>query len=66
MVDIEKIKDPIEKIALKDQINEFGQCPKQLFIIPHPPRNSTMIEKHFSLNNDEENEEEEEVEKKED
>ena len=53
MVDIEKIKDPIDKIALKDQINEFGQCPKQLFIIPHPPRNSTTIEKHLSFNNEE-------------
>lgn len=54
MVDIEAIKDPIEKIALRDQINEFGQCPKQLFIIPHPPRTSTNIEKHISFNEDEE------------
>lgn len=45
MVDIEAIKDPIQKIALKDQINEFGQCPKQIFIIPHPPRSSTLIER---------------------
>ena len=43
MVDIETVKDPIQKMALKDQINEFGQCPKQIFIIPHPPRNSTSI-----------------------
>jgi factor associated with neutral sphingomyelinase activation len=40
MVKVEEEKDPIKKIALKDQINEFGQCPKQIFIIPHPPRSS--------------------------
>ena len=49
MVDIQAIKDPIEKIALKDQINEFGQCPKQIFIIPHPPRNSTSIQHPISF-----------------
>lgn len=45
MVNIEDIKDPVQKMALKDQINEFGQCPKQIFIIPHPPRSSTTIER---------------------
>lgn len=45
MVDIQSIKDPIQKIALKDQINEFGQCPKQIFIIPHPPRSSNTIQR---------------------
>ena len=24
--------------ALDAQINEFGQCPQQLFTLPHPPR----------------------------
>ena len=38
MVDLDKITDPIEKNALKLQINEFGQTPKQLFKIPHPSR----------------------------
>ncbi len=45
MVNIEEIRDPVQKMALKDQINEFGQCPKQIFIIPHPPRSSTTIER---------------------
>ena len=40
MVDLDKITDPIEKNALKLQINEFGQTPKQLFKIPHPSRNA--------------------------
>lgn len=43
MVVIDDIKDPIQKMAIKDQINEFGQCPKQIFIIPHPSRMSTTI-----------------------
>lgn len=38
MVDIEDIKDPVEKKAIRVQINEFGQTPKQLFKIAHPPR----------------------------
>ena len=39
MVNIDKIDDKVQKLALKTQINEFGQCPKQLFKIPHPSRN---------------------------
>lgn len=27
-------------MGLKCQINEFGQCPKQIFRIPHPSRDS--------------------------
>ena len=42
MIDIEKIKDPIEKMGIKCQINEFGQCPKHIFKIPHPSRNSNQ------------------------
>ena len=38
MVDLEKIEDLVEKKAIRVQINEFGQTPKQLFKIPHPPR----------------------------
>lgn len=38
MVDLEEIKDPVEKKAIRVQINEFGQTPKQLFKIAHPPR----------------------------
>lgn len=39
-IDIEAIKDPIEKKAVVLQIQEFGQIPKQLFKTPHPSRNS--------------------------
>jgi factor associated with neutral sphingomyelinase activation len=42
MIDIESIRDPIEKMGIKCQINEFGQCPKQIFKIPHPSRNSNQ------------------------
>lgn len=42
MVDVEAIKDPIEKMSVKCQINEFGQCPKQIFKIPHPARNALV------------------------
>ena len=29
-------------MSVKCQINEFGQCPKQIFKIPHPPRNALV------------------------
>jgi hypothetical protein len=29
-------------MGIKCQINEFGQCPKQIFKIPHPSRNSNQ------------------------
>lgn len=37
-VDLDLIDDPVEKRAVKIQINEFGQTPKQLFKLPHPSR----------------------------
>lgn len=37
-VDIDSIKDPIEKAAVEIQINEYGQIPTQLFFSPHPKR----------------------------
>ena len=37
-VDLASISDPLERIAIEVQINEFGQTPKQLFKIPHPLR----------------------------
>ncbi len=37
-VDIDKIKDPLERDAIINQINEFGQTPKQLFVKSHPQR----------------------------
>lgn len=40
-VDIETIKDPFERYAIEQQINEFGQTPRQLFKYDHPPKYST-------------------------
>jgi hypothetical protein len=40
-VDLEKIKDPFERFATEQQINEFGQTPRQLFRYDHPPKHST-------------------------
>jgi len=37
-VDLEGIADPRERRALESQINEFGQCPRQLFGAAHLPR----------------------------
>ncbi len=37
-VDLDKISDPMERIAITIQINEFGQTPKQLFKSAHPHR----------------------------
>jgi len=37
-VDLDAISDPMERIAITIQINEFGQTPRQLFKSPHPPR----------------------------
>jgi len=37
-VDLEAVEDPDERLGLETQINEFGQCPRQLFSHPHPGR----------------------------
>jgi len=37
-VDLDAISDPLERISITLQINEFGQTPRQLFKTPHPPR----------------------------
>ncbi|KAK9801335.1 hypothetical protein WJX73_005585 [Symbiochloris irregularis] len=37
-VDVESITDSHTRLAMEAQINEFGQCPRQLFATPHPPR----------------------------
>jgi len=42
-VNLDAIMDPVEKNALKLQINEFGQTPKQIFKIPHPPRHDFKV-----------------------
>lgn len=40
-VEIESIRDPVERKSLEAQINEFGQTPHQLFTTPHPARRDT-------------------------
>ena len=42
-VDIDAIKDPLEKTSAIVQISSFGQIPKQLFTKPHPERITTLI-----------------------
>ena len=42
-MDIEQIADLTQKRAIEIQISEFGQTPKQLFKIPHPPRSSSVL-----------------------
>ena len=37
-VDLDAISDPMERVAITLQINEFGQTPRQLFKRPHPPK----------------------------
>lgn len=37
-VDVETIADSHTRLAMEAQINEFGQCPGQLFTVPHPCR----------------------------
>ncbi|KAJ3192933.1 Neurobeachin-like protein 1 [Irineochytrium annulatum] len=37
-INIDSVKDPVEKKSLEDQINNFGQTPSQLFMKPHPQR----------------------------
>ena len=33
----------IERRALEIQIQEFGQTPRQIFKIPHPPRSGELV-----------------------
>lgn len=37
-MDTEAITNRLERLSLQTQVNEFGQCPRQLFKQPHPPR----------------------------
>lgn len=37
-VDLDTISDPMERVAITLQINEFGQTPRQLFKRAHPPK----------------------------
>lgn len=38
-VDLESIKNDVEREAVEVQIANFGQTPSQLFLSPHPSRN---------------------------
>ncbi|KAJ3215649.1 Neurobeachin-like protein 1 [Dinochytrium kinnereticum] len=37
-INIDSVKDPVERKSIEDQINNFGQTPSQLFTKPHPQR----------------------------
>jgi WD40 repeat protein len=37
-INIDTIKDPVQKQSIEDQINNFGQTPSQLLKKPHPKR----------------------------
>ena len=54
-VNIDAIKDPIEKDSVIAQINNFGQTPKQLFTKPHPKKQisppSSSIDYSYTNNN---------------
>ena len=48
-VDLEQEKDARMRAALEIQIQEFGQCPKQLFAGPHPCRNAVIDDESIQL-----------------
>lgn len=36
--------DPRDRVAVETQIDEFGQTPTQLFVLPHPPRDAAKVQ----------------------
>ncbi|RYY36432.1 MAG: hypothetical protein EOP46_06440, partial [Sphingobacteriaceae bacterium] len=44
LLNLDAVADPVERNALKLQINEFGQTPKQIFKITHPPRHDFKVQ----------------------
>jgi hypothetical protein len=53
-VDLELIEDPFERLATEQQINEFGQTPRQLFRYDHPTKFSNKpIAKSLFIHYDE-------------
>lgn len=46
-IDLEKITDPVERLASINIIHNFGQTPKQLFTKPHPKRKLESQAIHF-------------------
>ena len=52
-IDPESISDVVERAAVEVAINEFGQCPHQIFLHPHPrrrvcPGSSTVMQRTAS------------------
>lgn len=39
-VDLQSLKDPLQRASVEKQIEEFGCTPKQLFRAPHPARSA--------------------------
>lgn len=39
---MDSITDNVMKVAIENQIRNFGQTPSQLLMEPHPPRSSAM------------------------
>eukprot|EP00750_Incisomonas_marina_P022048 INCI4831.1.p1 GENE.INCI4831.1~~INCI4831.1.p1 ORF type:complete len:774 (+),score=149.95 INCI4831.1:113-2434(+) len=48
-IDIDAIQDPMERKSIEQQIQEFGQTPKQIFSQPHPARNAASQGAHTGL-----------------
>src|SRR5438552_17843980 len=46
-IDLEKISDPVERLASINIIHNFGQTPKQLFTKPHPKRKLDPSQSRF-------------------
>jgi len=50
--DVDKITDPVQKLATITQISNFGQIPKKLFTKPHAPRTMAELPSRHSLGTD--------------
>ncbi|KAJ3163233.1 Neurobeachin-like protein 1 [Geranomyces michiganensis] len=48
-INIDSVKDPVERRSIEDQINNFGQTPSQLFKKPHPARRPRNIATESTL-----------------
>ncbi len=48
VVDLDSIEDPALREATELQIAHFGQCPKQLWTKPHPPRGNLFVKTTIS------------------
>ncbi|KAJ3182617.1 Neurobeachin-like protein 1 [Geranomyces variabilis] len=48
-INIDSVKDPVERRSIEDQINNFGQTPSQLFKKPHPVRRPRNVATESTL-----------------